>query len=820
VAERPLGGGGLPFHAWRRPLGLPYEAAGRPRVTDGAPLIDDGPWGGVPLGGLGAGSIGRTHRGDFARWHLEPGQHRFETIAASQFSVSVGGATVERSSHVLSTIRPGPDTLPDWNWDWPVGSGTYHALFPNAWFEYDWDALPVRLIQRQFSPIIPENYRESSYPVAIFEWRLDNIGPDPIEVGLMFTWQNVIGRAQGCDRSGGHRHQAIHRDGAAGVVMVGPDEAASEAWNGSFAVLAPESDGVEVSSRESFDVDDAAGLWADFAEDGRLDHEAGSGGSDGRDDRGDRATGGSESRAGSASRPGQAIGAAVAATVELAPGESRVLPFVLAWDLPLVEFDGGTRWHRRYTHYVGRDGRNAWSIAAEGLARRGEWSQAIDAWQAPVLAAKDRPDWFKAALFNELYYLVDGGTVWTDGPPTARGEPVADAHTTDGPGGGRARHQDDVGRFAILECLDYRFYNTVDVNFYASWALLMLWPRLERAVIGDLVDTIQVEDPELVTLEASGRSAARKIAGAAPHDVGGPGDDPFLRPNHYRYQDSNIWKDLNSKFVLHVWRDVVVLNDQALAMTAWPAVVEALDYLGRFDRDGDGLPEHDGVPDQTFDTWEMRGPSAYSGALWLAALRAGVEIGRLARDPATSARLRDTVAKASTAFESKLWTGRHYRFDTSDGPSGTSIMAGQLAGQWYADATGLGDLVTPERVTTTLRTIFESNVMGFAGGAMGAVNGIRADGSIDDSSLQSAEVWVGVTYALAACMFARGLVDEAWQTAWGAQDVTYQRGFWFRTPEAYDVDGNFRASLYLRPLAIWALEFAIRQRSAAVGGER
>jgi non-lysosomal glucosylceramidase len=105
-------------------------------------------------------------------------------------------------------------------------------------------------------------------------------------------------------------------------------------------------------------------------------------------------------------------------------------------------------------------------------------------------------------------------------------------------------------------------------------------------------------------------------------------------------------------------------------------------------------------------------------------------------------------------------------------------------------------------------------VSGFGGGAMGAVNGTTADGSIDESSLQSAEVWVGVSYALAACMYGRGMTDEAWRTAWGTQDVTYGRGFWFRTPEAYDVDGNFRASLYLRPLAIWALEHAIRRRSA------
>jgi non-lysosomal glucosylceramidase len=139
-------------------------------------------------------------------------------------------------------------------------------------------------------------------------------------------------------------------------------------------------------------------------------------------------------------------------------------------------------------------------------------------------------------------------------------------------------------------------------------------------------------------------------------------------------------------------------------------------------------------------------------------------------------------------------------------------MADQLAGQWYADATGLGDLVPRERVETALRTIHRTNVCGFAGGRMGAVNGTRPDGSVDESSEQSAEVWVGTTYALAAFMIGRGLVTEGWETARGVVATTYERGLWFRTPEAYDAAGNFRATIYLRPLAIWAIEEALRRR--------
>jgi non-lysosomal glucosylceramidase len=137
-------------------------------------------------------------------------------------------------------------------------------------------------------------------------------------------------------------------------------------------------------------------------------------------------------------------------------------------------------------------------------------------------------------------------------------------------------------------------------------------------------------------------------------------------------------------------------------------------------------------------------------------------------------------------------------------------MADQLAGQWWADATGLGDIAVAEHVRLALGTVFERNVLGFGDGHMGAVNGTRPDGTVDVSGEQSQEVWVGTTYALAAFMISRGMRREAWHTASGVARVVEDRGYWFRTPEAYDVDGNFRATLYLRPLAIWAIEHALR----------
>lgn len=44
------------------------------------------------------------------------------------------------------------------------------------------------------------------------------------------------------------------------------------------------------------------------------------------------------------------------------------------------------------------------------------------------------------------------------------------------------------------------------------------------------------------------------------------------------------------------------------------------------------------------------------------------------------------------------------------------------------------------------------NVQGFNGGTMGAVNGMVPDGNVDVFTIQSEEVWTGVTYAVSSLM--------------------------------------------------------------------
>jgi hypothetical protein len=94
----------IPKTAWRRPLGQPLPNPGvRKNKTD----IDDGYWQGAPVGGFGAGTFSRTYRGDFARWHIKSGVHKYAPVYANQFAMfqQVAGEPAG-TARVLMTDHP------------------------------------------------------------------------------------------------------------------------------------------------------------------------------------------------------------------------------------------------------------------------------------------------------------------------------------------------------------------------------------------------------------------------------------------------------------------------------------------------------------------------------------------------------------------------------------------------------------------------------------------------------------------------------------------------------------------------------------------
>ncbi|KAG2312367.1 hypothetical protein Bca52824_023924 [Brassica carinata] len=752
---------------------------------------------GVPLGGVGAGSIGRSYKGEFQQFKLFPKVCEEAPILTNQFSVFVLRPGGVNYSTVLCATSPESvngrtedSGIESWDWKIKGDKSTYHALYPRSWTVYKEPDPELRIVSRQVSPFIPNNYKESSFPVSVFAFTVTNLGKEEATVTLLFTWENSVGGASGS--TGEHFNSSTtERDGVHAIAL--HHKTANGHPPVTYAIAAQETDDVSVSECPCFLVSGyspneitARAMWDEIKKNKSFDRLP--------------------CEPGSPSRPGTSIGAGIAAKVKVPPGCDRTVTFSLSWDCPEVRFNEKT-YHRYY----------------------GDWESQIEEWQNPILLDNSLPDWYRVTLFNELYYFNSGGAIWTDGLPHKQNIERSKISNTEQNNIDidilqkinavcdqvhHSPHQsqnveENIGQFIYLEGIEYLMYNTYDVHFYSSFALLILFPKLELSIQRDFAAAVMLRDPAKKEIMSSGEWVPRKLLGSVPHDIGL--NNPWLELNAYNFFNTDRWKDLNAKFVLQVYRDVVATGDQSFARAVWPSVYVAVAYLDQFDKDEDGMIENEGFPDQTYDTWSVSGVSAYCGGLWVAALQAASAFASIVGENDVAFYFDAKYEKAKSVYE-KLWNGSYFDYDDSGSDSSSSILADQLAGQWYARACGLKPITKEEWIKKALETVHEFNVMKVRGGTRGAVNGMSPDGQVDTNSLVSKEVWAGTTYSVAACMIQEGQKEKGFQTASGIYEAVWSdRGLScsFQTPEAWNMNDEYRSLCYMRPLAIWAIQWAL-----------
>ena len=792
-----------PAASWSRRFGQGWQT---PYTVRYASNLDDGPNHGMPLGGFGAGCIGRAPDGSFNLWHLDGGEHWFGTLPDCQFALFESNGQRQRA-HALAVKPPVDASRPDageplgaWSW-YPASTperstGHYAARYPLSWSDYT-GVFDAEVRCEAFSPILPGDYRRTSYPVAVFVWTLRNPSRKPLDLSLLLSWRNSTGWFTNTDpsasvhfrddgspehnyvpaigRTQGQHNRWVDDAGLSGVLLNGDIAEPIAEGQGQWCIATSPQPGVRIQRCSRWNpAGDGSELWESFSRDGSIP-----------DSDNDRRSGANDP-----------LSAALAVQCHLEPGQSLEIPLVISWDLPVTAFATGSRALRRHTDFFGASGTNAAALAAEALRDWRSWREQIQAWQRPVLERSDLPEPLRMALFNELYDLASGGSLWTAASP-----------------------QDPVGRFGVLECLDYAWYESLDVRLYGSFALLQLWPELDKSVLRSFARAIPAADPTPRPIgwyftQGKGRvEAARKLAGATPHDLGAPNERPWDASNYTAYQDCNLWKDLASDFVLQVWRTFKLApsgEDLRFLADCWPAAVEALHYLKRFDANDDGLPDNGGAPDQTFDDWPLKGVSAYCGALWIAALEAALAMAQqlqLAMGLDTSAEQRTFsgwLEQSRANFDRLLWNGEYYNIDAESGTP--VVMADQLCGDFYARLLGLPPVVAEERALSALRAVKEACFEGFQGGRLGAANGLRRDGTpLDPNGTHPLEVWTGINFGLAAYYRLMGDSTTAFAITGAVVEQVYSGGLQFRTPEAITGVNTFRACHYLRAMAIWAL---------------
>ncbi|KAF2285643.1 hypothetical protein GH714_006150 [Hevea brasiliensis] len=373
---------------------------------------------GVPLGGMGSGSISRGFRGEFRQWQIVPGICDASPVMANQFSIFIsrdGGnkkyASVLAPGQHEGLGKAGDQGISSWGWNLSGQHSTYHALFPRAWTIYDGEPDPdLKISCRQISPFIPHNYRDSSLPTAVFVYTLVNTGKERAKVNLLFTWANSIGGVS--HLSGDHVNEPfLGEDGVSGVLL--HHKTAKGNPPVTFAIAACETQNVSVTVLPSFGLSEAScttakSMWGKMLQDGQFDRENFNCGPS------------------MPSSPGETLCAAVSASTWVEPHGKCTVAFALAWSSPKIKFSKGSSYHRRYTKFYGTSERAAQNLVHDALTHYKWWEEEIEKWQNPILKDERLPEWYKFTLFNELYFLVAGGTVWIDAPLLA--EDMRDGH--------------------------------------------------------------------------------------------------------------------------------------------------------------------------------------------------------------------------------------------------------------------------------------------------------------------------------------------------------------------------------------------------------
>jgi uncharacterized protein (DUF608 family) len=248
-------------------------------------------------------------------------------------------------------------------------------------------------------------------------------------------------------------------------------------------------------------------------------------------------------------------------------------------------------------------------------------------------------------------------------------------------------------KFLVKECVDYPFFNSLDVYFYGSFSLLYLLPELDGSVMKEFANAIMAEDPTLrryweyedkpdAELIAAKFEGTRAVKGAVIHDLGSPFD---IQPDAYSWHNVKEWKDLAPKYILMVFRHYQNTKDLSVVKHCWPAILESMEFLSNLIESGDTLPLTRGT-DDTFDNLASHGISIYCASLWSAGLKAASELAQLLGESELAKGYISKSEAALTTLESGLWDEKkgYYHFFV------TPIQSKHLTGNGIAELAKLG----------------------------------------------------------------------------------------------------------------------------------
>lgn len=643
----------------------------------------------MPLGGIGTGTISLSGRGGLVDWEIfnEPAKgfvpstsYLWPPIYQPAFALRCETA----DGHRVARLLEGPVPLSEYEGDvgsravnqgYPrFGKAVFKAAYPLAQVELSDGGMPVDVMLEAMNPLVPGDTLKSGLPVILLRWRLTNRSPSRVKASVVGTLVNCCGRApRFADRKTPvvRDERRVEKGGLTGVCLSGRQvdtrkfrllggEIANAA-DGEFGLFVPDGVGAVSTATDVREPGWGVGMdrfWSRFVA------------------RGDVA----DTDAQDASETKKLPLAQLAVAVELAPGETKAVPFILAWRFP-NRF--GWEWNHEEDvadHVLGNWYATKFASAAEAAAVFArdlpELEAETVAFVRRVLAA-DAPAVVKeAALFNLS---------------TLRTETCF--RTADG------------NFYGWEGCLDGEgscYGNCTHVWGYEH-ALVDLWPELARSMLDNAFGS---------QLAANGHMRFR-----------------VRLPLADNAKDLGVaCADGQMQCVVKALEYVRKTGDRDWLRKTWPAIRRALAFAwisGGWDADRDGVME--GCQHNTMDV-EYYGPNPQMEFVYLAALEASVQMSEMCDDRAFAETCRELKRRGAAWTERNLFNGVYYeqRVTPPQGPVadglqvhartaeelsepdfqlGAGCLIDQLLGDFSAQAAGIAPVADRAHARKALATV-------------------------------------------------------------------------------------------------------------------
>jgi non-lysosomal glucosylceramidase len=630
----------------------------------------------LPLGGIGTGTVSLGGRGDLRDWEVVNRPAKGFVPSRTFFALYArphGGEAITRclEGPVDLSAYEGGFGSPAHNHGLPRFRQTsFEAAYPFGQVLLSDSDVPVTVRLQAFNPLIPGDADRSSIPAAILRFVVTSTSEQPLTVSICGSLENFIGNDGTAALAKQNVNVYRRRDGLSGLFLRSDGVApTAEQW-GTMALATTAAKGI--SYRTAWPNlswgDSLLDFWDDFSEDGILEE---------REAVGDTPT------------------ASLAVSLELLPGETQAVTFLLTWHFP-----------NRMTWTPTGPSAEGDSCCTDGECGDPNWvgnyyaTQYRDAWEAAARTAASLPTleadtlaFVSAFCASDLPLVVKEAALYN--LSTLRSQTsfrIADGHFLGWEGCG------DKSGCCEGSCTHVWNYEQ---------ATAFLFGDLSRSM-RDVEFCYATRSSGFMSFRASlplSRASEKEIAAA----------------------------DGQMGCLLKLYRDWQLFGDDAWLRALWPQARKTLEFCwipGGWDADQDGVME--GCQHNTMDV-EYFGPNPQMQGWYLGALRATEEMARHLGDTEFADTCRALYASGRNWTDAHLFNGDYYEHEIRPIPNETDIAPGlrvgmgagnlsdpelqlgsgclvdQLVGQYMAEVCGLGALLDPAQVKRTLESLMRWN---------------------------------------------------------------------------------------------------------------